>query len=148
LLSPSAEGSAVMAKHALSARSYSPTALQYFSRCPYSFFIPAIHGIAPRALPIAADALDPLQRGSLIHDVQFGLFARLASESLLPVRAGNLERARLLLDEVMTEVSSRHEDDLAPAINQVWKNAVAGIRADLREWLPRMREGAPATVPS
>src|SRR6266478_4347140 len=65
------------------------------SHAPYSFFIQAIQGIAPRDIPIAIDDLDPLQRGSLIHDVQFELFARLASDSLLPVRPGNLERARL-----------------------------------------------------
>jgi ATP-dependent helicase/nuclease subunit B len=137
----------VMAKHALSDRSYSPTTLQNFSRCPYSFFIHAIQGISPRDIPIAIDDLDPLQRGSLIHDIQFELFARLRSESLLPVRPGNLERARLLLEEVITEVASRHEDDLAPAIDQVWKNAVAAIRADLREWLRRMSEDTSGFVP-
>jgi ATP-dependent helicase/nuclease subunit B len=147
LLSLSTEVRAVMAKHALSARSYSPTTLQNFSRCPYSFFIHAIQGIVPRDIPIAIDDLDPLQRGSLIHDVQFELFARLTSESLLPVRPGNLERARLLLEEVITEVASRHEDDLAPAIDQVWKNAVAAIRADLREWLRRMSEDTSGFVP-
>jgi ATP-dependent helicase/nuclease subunit B len=71
----------------------------------------------------------------------------LTSESLLPVRPGNLERARLLLEEVSTEVASRHEDDLAPAIDQVWENAVAAIRADLREWLRRMSEDTSGFVP-
>jgi RecB family exonuclease len=126
-----------MGRHALVARSYSPTALQNFARCPYRFFLQAVHGLAPREIPVMIDELDPLQRGSLIHDVQFELFARLRNENLLPVRPGNLDRARLLLEEVVMEVAARYEDDLAPAIDRVWENGVAAIRADLREWLRR-----------
>ena len=40
----------------------------------------------------AIDELDPLQRGSLVHDIQFALFARLRDEGLLPVRPRYLER--------------------------------------------------------
>ena len=147
LLSSSTDVRAVMAKHALNARSYSPTALQTFARCPYRFFLHAILTIAPRDIAVAIDDLDPLQRGSLIHNVQFALFTHLRAESLLPVRPGNLERARALLEEVMVTVTARYEDELAPAIDQVWKNAVTEIRADLREWLRRMSEDASGFVP-
>ena len=99
LLSQSDAVRAIMGRHRLAARSYSPTALQNFARCPYRFFLQAVHGLAPREMPAMIDELDPLQRGSLIHDVQFELFARLRNESLLPVRPGNLERARVLLED-------------------------------------------------
>jgi RecB family exonuclease len=147
LLIPSAGVRAVMGKHALGARSYSPTALQNFARCPYRFFLQAVHGLAPREVPAVIDELDPLQRGSLIHDVQFELFARLRHENLLPVRPSNLDRARQILEEVMTEVAARYEDDLAPAIGRVWENGVAAIRADLREWLRRASEDDSGFVP-
>jgi ATP-dependent helicase/nuclease subunit B len=94
LLSRSDAVRTIMAKHALAARSYSPTALQSFAGCPYRFFLHAVHGLAPREIPVMIDELDPLQRGSLIHDVQFELFARLRNENLLPVGPGNLDRAR------------------------------------------------------
>ena len=68
-----------------------------------------------------------------IHDVQCELFARLRNENLLLVQPGNLDRVRLLLEEVVTEVAARYEDDLAPAIDRVWENGVAAIRAYLRE---------------
>ena len=93
------------------------------------------------------DELDPLQRGSLIHDIQFELFARLQDEDLLPVRPRNLDRARQLLEEVTTGVAARSKDDLAPAIDRVWENGVAAIRADLREWLRRASEDASGFVP-
>jgi RecB family exonuclease len=136
-----------MARHALSVRSYSPTALQSYACCSYQFFLKAIHGIAPREVPEAIDELDPLQRGSLVHDVQFKLFARLREERLLPVRPGNLDRAWQKLDTVIAEVAARYRDDLAPAIERVWEDGVAAIRADLREWLRRASEDDSGYVP-
>lgn len=147
LLSRSEAVRAVMAKHALGSRSYSPTALENFAKCPYRFFLHAIHGLAPREIPEAIDQLDPLQRGSLIHDIQFQLFSRLREEGLIPVRPGNLHLAHRRLDEVTAEVAARHKDDLAPAIDRVWEDGVAAIRADLRECLRRASEDVSGYVP-
>jgi ATP-dependent helicase/nuclease subunit B len=139
---------AIMARHTLRVRSYSPTALQSYARCPYQFFLKAIHGLAPREVPEAIDELDPLQRGSLIHDVQFKLLAHLREEQLLPVRPHNLDQVWQKLDTVLAEVATRYRDDLAPAINRVWEDGVASIRADLREWLRRASEDDSGYVPS
>jgi ATP-dependent helicase/nuclease subunit B len=138
---------AIMARHSLRVRSYSPTALQSYACCPYQFFLKTIHGLAPREVPEAIDELDPLQRGSLIHDVQFKLFAHLREERLLPVRPSNLDRAWRNLDAVIAEVAARYRDDLAPAIERVWEDGVAAIRADLREWLRRASEDDSGYVP-
>ncbi len=121
---------AIMARHTLGVRSYSPTALQNYAACPYRFFLQTIQGLAPREVPEAIDELDPLHRGSLIHDVQFELFANLRDENLLPVRPGNLEQARLRLDAVIAEVAARYRDDLAPAIARIWEDGISAIRAD------------------
>src|SRR5271170_6393712 len=43
LVDPDAAALAALGKHQLSARSYSPTALQNFAACPYRFFLQAIH---------------------------------------------------------------------------------------------------------
>jgi RecB family exonuclease len=147
LLNASGPAKAVMLRHALGSRSYSPTALQNFARCPYRFFLQAIQGLAPREIPAVIDELDPLQRGSLIHDVQFELFARLRGEKLLPVRPHSLDRARQLLEEVVIEVASRYHDELAPAIERVWQNGVAAIHTDLREWLRRASDDPSGFVP-
>jgi RecB family exonuclease len=137
----------IMAKHSLGLRSFSPTALQNYAKCPYRFFLHAIHGLAPREVPEAIDELDPLQRGSLIHDVQFLSFARLQKEGLLPVRPDNLDQARRRLDDVLAEVAARYREDLAPAIGRVWDDGVAAIRADLREWLRKASEDDSGYVP-
>jgi ATP-dependent helicase/nuclease subunit B len=147
LLSRSATVRAIMARHTLGLRNYSPTALQNYARCPYRFFLQAIHGLAPREIPEAIDELDPLQRGSLIHYVQFELFGRLRQDGLLPVRPGNLHVAQQRLDAIIAEVAARYRDDLAPAIDRVWDDGVAAIRADLREWLRLASEDNSGYVP-
>jgi ATP-dependent helicase/nuclease subunit B len=147
LLSQSQAVQAVMAAHRLGARSYSPTALQDYARCPYRFFLRAIHGLAPREVPEAIDELDPLQRGSLFHDVQFELFARLRQQGLLPVRSNNVEQAWRQLEAVLLDVATRYREDLAPAIERVWEDGISSIRADLREWLRRASEDDSGFVP-
>jgi ATP-dependent helicase/nuclease subunit B len=148
LLAKSEPVLAIMAKHGLAARSYSPTALQNYAGCPYKFFLQAVQGFAPREVPEAIDELDPLQRGSLIHDIQFTLFGRLRDKGLLPVRPQNLNQIWDILDSVITEVGTRYCDDLAPAIDRVWDDGIAAIRADLREWLRLASEDQSGYVPS
>ena len=126
-----------LAAHALFARSYSPTGLQNYAACPYRFVLQAIHKLAPREAPSPLEELDPLQRGSLIHEVQFELYTRLRAEGALPITPAKLDAARGALDEVLDEVAARYKDQLAPAIERVWEDGVAAIRADLREWLRR-----------
>ena len=137
IVSPAPEARAALASHELTARSYSPTGLQNFAACPYRFVLQAIHRLAPREEPSPLEDLDPLQKGSLIHETLFELHVLLRAEGLLPVTSDNLKVARDHLDVVLERVAGRYKDRLAPAIERVWDDAVAGIRADLREWLRR-----------
>jgi RecB family exonuclease len=147
LIKPSAPSRAAIAKHALDMRSYSPTALQHYAECPYKFFLQAIHRLAPREVPEAIDELDPLQRGALIHEIQFDRFARLSEAKLLPVSRQNLDTARQMLDKAIEQVAGQFYADLAPAIDRVWEDGVDAIRVDLREWLRRASEDDSGYVP-
>jgi hypothetical protein len=128
-------------------RGYSPTALQSYARCPYRFFLQTIQGLSPREIAESIDELDPLQRGALIHDIQFAFFERLSARKLLPVTPATLSKAREILDDVIVEIATRYYDDLAPAIDRVWDDGIAAIQADLREWLRRASEDTSGYVP-
>jgi CRISPR/Cas system-associated exonuclease Cas4 (RecB family) len=43
---------------------------------------------------------------------------------------------------VLAAVAARFHDDLSPAIERVWEDGIAAVRADLREWLRRAAEGS------
>ena len=69
--------------------------------------------------------------------------ASCATPSLLPVTAANLrERARGTSTRCSTRSPSAIADELAPAIERVWDDGIAAIRADLREWLRRAADEA------
>ena len=74
-----------IALHAPRARSFSPTALQNFASCPYKFFLYAVHRLAPREVPEAIEEMDPLQRGSLVHEVH-------SARSIWPIPSGFVSR--------------------------------------------------------
>ena len=148
LVDPPEEALVAIREHALDKRSFSPTALQNFAACPYRFLLSAVHRLAPREEPAAIEDLDPMTRGSLVHEVQFRLLTKLRDAkdkdgkpaSLLPVTKPRLDIARAMLDEVLAEVAAEEHERLNPAIERVWKDTMDGIAADLREWLRRMPE--------
>jgi len=126
--------------HTLSARSFSPTALQHFAACPYRFVLQAIHRLSAREEPAPIEELDPLERGSLVHDVQYALYVDLREKGMLPVTRENRRGAEAELDRVLADVAARYKDDLAPAIDRVWQDGIESIAADLREMLRRDAE--------
>ena len=140
LVDPPEEALAAIREHTLDKRSFSPTALQNFAACPYRFLLSAVHRLSPREEPAAIEDLDPMTRGSLVHEVQFVLLTKLRDKGLLPVTKPRLDAARDMLDEVLAEVSAAEHDRLNPAIERVWKDTIQSIAADLREWLRRMPE--------
>jgi RecB family exonuclease len=147
LVKPIEAGRRALAAHALGARSFSPTALQHYSSCPYKFFLNTVWKLVPREEPEQIEELDPLQRGSLVHAVQFALFGALRDADLLPVTPARLAAARDHLDVALEKVAADFKDQLAPAIDRVWRDGVDSVRADLREWLRRASEDDSGFVP-
>jgi ATP-dependent helicase/nuclease subunit B len=136
-----------LAQHQLSARSYSPTALQNFAACPYRFFLQAVHRLQTREEPAALEVIDPLTRGSLFHKVQYEVLTLLRAAGELPVTRKNVERAIEAVNDVLHRVASEYEDELWPAIPKVWEDGINAIGADLREWLRRQADADDGWVP-
>ena len=135
----------LLAAESLRVRPYSVTALQKFAVCPYKFFLSAIQRLEPREEVVQPVQMDPLTRGSLVHEVQARTLRRLREGGHLPVT--DLLGSLALLDEVLDESAGQYKDDLAPAIDRVWEDEVAGIRADMRVWLHRLAESSAEWVP-
>jgi len=132
---------ALMAQR-LTARSYSLSALQRFSACPYQFVLGAMYRLQPLEQPEPLQRMDPLTRGSLFHEIQARLFRTLHAQQALPVTLANVEAARGVLDVTVDAVAARAYDQLAPAVDRVWHDEVAGIRRDLHGWLHHLaRDG-------
>lgn len=140
LADPSDAARKALDEHLLERRAYSATQLQHYAICPYRFLLSAIHNLTPREEPVAVEELDPLQRGSLVHEVLSQLLTRLRDSGLLPVQPANLNPARQALDETLDAVAARYHDDLAPAIERLWTDTVSQVKADIVEMLRRASE--------
>jgi ATP-dependent helicase/nuclease subunit B len=128
----------VLKEFRLTARPYSVSALQRFSRCPYEFLLASIHRLEPREEPDAFHQMDPLTRGHITHHIQADVLRNLQKARSLPVSKENLDAALATLDNTIDTVSKSYFEELAPAILSVWDDAIAIIRADLRGWLLKM----------
>lgn len=147
LVDPTAAELAALARHQLDSRSYSPTALQHYAACPFKFFLQAIMRLEPRDEIEELEAIDPLTRGALFHEVQFETLTALRALDALPVRAASLDRACEVLEENLAAVANHYRNELAPAIERVWLDGLNSIRADLREWMRRMAEDSDGFCP-
>ncbi len=155
LIAETEAGKAALAAHGLEKRSFSPTALEQLAACPYRFVLKTIARLEARETPAPIEEIGPLERGSLVHEIQYELLGELRAAKALPVRDDrglppggsaaegrrggiDLDAARARLDAVIERVAARYHDELAPAIERVWSDGIGQIRADLREWLRRM----------
>jgi ATP-dependent helicase/nuclease subunit B len=127
----------------LGRRPYSLSALQRFSQCPYQFLLGTIYRLEPWDEPQPLVRLDPLTRGSLFHRVQAEFYRALQASGSLPVTAGSLPGAVKTLDVVLEQVAADYEEQLAPAIDRVWRDEIGELRRDLGIWVQKLVDAGP-----
>jgi RecB family exonuclease len=128
----------LVASQRLSARPYSLSALQKFSTCPYQFLLSAIYRLEPAQDPEPLQKLDPLTRGALFHQIQAEFFRTLQAEGQLPVSEDRLQQVLACLDRIVSKTAADYHEQLAPAIERVWRDEVSDIARDLRVWARRL----------
>jgi ATP-dependent helicase/nuclease subunit B len=124
----------------LATRPYSVSALQNFAACPYRFLLSAIHRLEPREELAPLEEMDPLTKGGLFHRIQAELQRELKDKGLLPVKTAQLPQALNMLDLTVRRVADEAYEELAPAIDRVWVDAIEAMRSDLRIWLENVAE--------
>jgi ATP-dependent helicase/nuclease subunit B len=122
----------------LGARPYSLSALQKFASCPYQFLLSAIYRLERPKDIEPLQKLDPLTRGSIFHEAQARFFRRLKEEGRLPLAPGDIASALQTIDAALAAVAAEYEEQLAPAIERVWRDEISDIGRDLRVWVRRL----------
>jgi ATP-dependent helicase/DNAse subunit B len=117
----------------LGERPYSVSALQNYAYCPYRFLLSAIYRLEPLDEPEPLQRLDPLTKGSLFHAVQAEFF-RALEKSKQPIAATAIEAVLEVLDTTLTRIAAKYAEEVAPAVDRVWQDEIAGIRTDLHVW--------------
>jgi hypothetical protein len=125
------------------ARPYSLSALQKIATCPYQFLLSAIYRLEPNVEPEPLQRLDPLTRGSLFHEVQAEFFRTLQARGRLPVDEAAVPAALRHVERTLAAVAARYREELAPAIDRVWREEIAAIGRDLRVWVRKLPTAQP-----
>jgi hypothetical protein len=124
-------------------RPYSLSALQRFATCPYQFLLATIYRLEPWDEPEPLMRMDPLTRGSLFHRAQAEFLRAMDAAGELPIRPGRVEPAMAALDRIVDRVAGEYAEQLAPAIDRVWRDEIGEIRRDLGIWVQKLAEGGP-----
>ena len=130
----------ILESQRLAARPYSVSALQNFAACPYRFLLSAIYRLEPREEPAPLEEMDPLTKGGLFHRIQAELQRELKDKGMLPVKEAQLQQAFKMLDRTVKRVAEEAYEELAPAIDRVWLDAIEAMRSDLHVWLQKVAE--------
>ena len=105
----------------LSQTAYSPTDLQKYAQCPYRFYLRVILKLKPYEMPEAPQRMEASVRGMIFHTVTERV---LKSDQLVSFDE---------LDTILQAVAD--EQEKRTAIEEVWRQELSRLRADLRGWL-------------
>lgn len=128
----------ILREYQLSFRPYSVSALQRFAVCPYQFLLSGIYRLEPREEPAPIEQLDPMTRGEMFHRIQAQLLRHLQRSGGLPLTVATLPEVLWQLDQTVDNVAKQYYEELAPAIDRVWRDAVEVMRTDLHVWLEKL----------
>src|SRR4051812_10191212 len=138
LIRVSTSTEAALRAQRLGERPYSLSALQRFATCPYQFLLATIYRLEPWDEPEPLVRMDPLTRGSLFHKVQTDFYRAMASRNALPVTTDNLVDAVATLEQALDAGAAKYEEELAPAIDRVWRDEIDELRRDLTIWVQKL----------
>lgn len=131
----------------LQGREVSASRVQTLAACPYRHFLAVGLKLRQWEEPERIYALDPMQRGSVMHAVLHGLFAELKKKGILPLKPEALDKAKrraaTLLDEQLASVT-----EVGGLVHPALVNAARDqMRADLDDLLEREVEEAGEFTP-
>jgi RecB family exonuclease len=110
----------------------SPSTIEVYARCPYRFFLERLLRVKPLDEPETIIELEPLTRGSLIHDVLETFLAGHAPSDLIAADRSVLQgRLRQIADAALSEI----EDAGLSGAPITWVRARTEIVDDLARWL-------------
>src|SRR5262249_30739303 len=80
-------------------------------------------------------------RGSLFHRAQAEFFRDMKKAGALPVTRDRVAAASKAVEAALERVADEYREQLAPAIERVWRDEIDELRRDLGIWVQKMVPG-------
>lgn len=138
-------------KSGLASSVVSPTAVEKWATCPFSYFLDRWLHVEPTELPedVQQWSLNPLDRGSVLHDILEEFFADLARRGVLTPGYVYGTDDHQLLERLAMDAFAKLEAEGKIGLALAWENDRAVLLQDLHLLLERDQEDrGPSLVPA
>ena len=114
-------------------RPVSPTRLEDYAACPFSYMLRHVFGLQAADEPERAATISPQDRGSLVHESLWQFLSDAARDGSLPLTEAHWPRLQAVASERFAEFERRG----VTGYPMLWRIEQSRLLADLREFLSR-----------
>jgi RecB family exonuclease len=146
-----ARGTSSLLEGGLGSSVVSPTAVEKWATCPFSYFLDRWLHVEPTELPedVQQWSLNPLDRGSVLHDILERFFGDLAGRGTLVAGYVYTAEDHELVEALALEAFAKLEVEGKTGLALAWQNEKAVLLQDLHLLLERDQEDrGPSLVPA
>jgi ATP-dependent helicase/nuclease subunit B len=135
-------------RYALSGQVLSATKLETYAACPFTYFLSEILGLKPLPSPEEIRRIQPLERGTMVHEILFLFYEASSKKYPGPLRGENLEEYRKILEEVALKSFAAAEAQGWTGYPLLWEIDRQSILEDLRAFLEKEAQAEEGMTPA
>ncbi len=135
-------------RFALPGQVLSATKLETYAACPFNYFLAEVLGLKPLPSPEEIRRIQPLERGTLVHEILFHFFETCSKKYPGPLRPENLEEYRKVLEEAASIFFAAAEVQGWTGYPLLWEIDRQSILEDLRAFLGKETQAHEGMIPS
>jgi len=133
---------------ALSGQVLSPTRLETYASCPFKYFLTAILGLKRFPAPEEILRLQPLERGTIVHDLLFGFYREVGKQIPGPFQLAQIDTYGKVLVDIGDRVFSEAEAAGFTGAPLLWEIDRQEILEDLKLYIKREGEASSEWIPT
>jgi ATP-dependent helicase/nuclease subunit B len=131
----------------LGPRPLTPTAVERYAACPFRYLLERVYGLAPVEEPDRILAMEPRDRGTLVHAILEATYRRLAEAGAFPLTREGLPAALEVFQAVFDDACGEAERRGVTGLPALWAGERARLRAELLSALEAEADDAAGQEP-
>jgi ATP-dependent helicase/DNAse subunit B len=135
-------------RFALSGQILSATKLEAYAACPFNYFLAEVLGLRPLPSPEEIRRIQPLERGTMVHEILFLFYEASSKKYPGPLRPENLEGYRQILEEAASHSFAAAEAQGWTGYPLLWEIDRQSILEDLRAFLEKEVQAEEGMTPA
>jgi ATP-dependent helicase/nuclease subunit B len=124
-----------------------PTALEQYAACPFRYLLERVYGLAPVEDPDRIFAMEPRERGTLVHAILEATYRRLAELHAFPLTRQRLPAVREAFQAVFDAACGDAERRGLTGLPALWAGERARLHAELLSALEAEAEAGEGPEP-